>query len=216
MAKYYDSHRLQARKLRVVEHRTLPEICSILGVPNKSTVWYWVRDLPIPERSKEIQKEWQKVGTKVNAERWAAKRQQAYDSAKAEAFDVLSDLRLRDFVTLYIAEGAKAQNAVSICNMTPGVIQLSYYVMGELTGRSPKVVIIIRPGDDENSIASFWGGVLNISVDKIVLRRRKEEYNGKRFKPNYQGIAKLIVHDTQAASKLRGYMDYLLELWGRV
>src|SRR5512145_1351785 len=109
MAHRYDHLRDKAIKMRTEQNYTLEEIMECLALP-KTTVYYWIKDLPIPWTNK--QSEAQRKGTAANQAKCAALRDQAYQRGLAEAPELLQDMTFRDFVVLYMAEGYKRNRNV--------------------------------------------------------------------------------------------------------
>src|SRR5690606_39030567 len=105
MAAKYDHLRAKAISLRTEKHMTLDEIVECLSLP-KTTVYYWIKDLPIPARPR--QQHWgQRRGTEAMQAKYAAKREAAYQQGCEEAPELLKNPTFRDFVVLYMAEGYK-------------------------------------------------------------------------------------------------------------
>src|SRR4051794_978129 len=105
MAHRYDHIREKAIRLRTEQHLTLDEITERLSLP-KTTIYHWIKDLPAPPRRQH----WgQRQGTEAMQAKFAALREAAYQQGLAKVPALLQDLRLRDFVVLYMAEGTKRQ-----------------------------------------------------------------------------------------------------------
>lgn len=128
----HDSHlRDKAIKLRTQHNMTLDDICERLALP-KTTIYYWIKDLPIPFTEKQLEA-MQKKADKVR-QKYAALRQQAYQQGMADAPTLMQDLTFRDFVVLYMAEGYKRdRNSVSFVNSDPRMIKVVHRWMRELT-----------------------------------------------------------------------------------
>src|SRR6202035_3666489 len=96
--------RERARELRTEKHLSLDEIAERLAL-NKSTVWYWIRDLPLgrPRRASTSQRK----GNNAMQNKWRELREAAYAEGLAEHDELVMLPTFRDFVVLYIAEGYK-------------------------------------------------------------------------------------------------------------
>src|SRR5207253_2293311 len=97
----------------------LDDIADRLGV-SRSTVYYWVKEIPITRTNRQVAS--QQLGTAAMQAKYAVLRQEAYDSAMAQASELLADQEIRDFVVLYLAEGyRKDRNMVAFSNSSPGM-----------------------------------------------------------------------------------------------
>ena len=111
----------QALFLRATTEMTLADIARQLGI-SKSTLYYWVRDLPVATNSNtrpttEVQRTNQQAATAAMQAKYAARREDAYAVTYSEADLLLADVEIRDFVVLYLAEGLrKSRNTVSLGN----------------------------------------------------------------------------------------------------
>jgi excisionase family DNA binding protein len=105
----HQSHlRKKARQLRESKRLTIDELAARLALP-RTTIYYWVRDLPIPATRPGTG--WpasaQRKGTRAMQRKYRLLREAAYEEGW-RAFEQLSAEReFRDFVCLYIAEGYK-------------------------------------------------------------------------------------------------------------
>jgi hypothetical protein len=108
--------REKARDLRRERQMTIDDLAERLALP-RSTIYYWVRDLPIPGSGSggSFSPAARRRGSPAMAAKFSKLRADAYAVGQAE-FDVLAqDPSFRDFVCLYIAEGYKRnRNVVSI------------------------------------------------------------------------------------------------------
>src|SRR5580700_9667029 len=92
--------RERARELRTEKRLSLDEIAERLAL-NKSTVWYWIKDLPLGRPRRE--NPWVGVGANVRKHRLL--REAAYDQGATEWLELVKRATFREFVALYIAEG---------------------------------------------------------------------------------------------------------------
>jgi AcrR family transcriptional regulator len=95
--------REKARSLRVEKHLSLDEIAARLSLP-KTTVYYWVRDLPLgrPRRWNAGQRK----GSRNMQRKYALRRAAAYPQGRIEFAELTEDPTFRDFLCLYMAEGS--------------------------------------------------------------------------------------------------------------
>lgn len=138
--------RKKARKLRTERQFTIDELSERLGL-SRSTIYYWVRDLPIPGSGSG-------GGWSTSARRQAIRaiqrkyrllREDAYRQGSEEFPNLALDPTFRDFVCLYIAEGYKRnRNTVAICNSDPAVMCLAARWLRALTDKSLRFSIQYR------------------------------------------------------------------------
>jgi hypothetical protein len=151
MATKYTHLREKAIKLRTEQRMTLEEIVERLALP-KTTIYYWIKDIPIPRKSNRgFIHSGNKLGSAAMRRKYAALRDQAYQAGYREAQELLHrDLKLRDFVLLYIGEGTKSdRNTVGICNSDPMVMKLSHEIISRFTQRKMDYQLQIHIDHDE-------------------------------------------------------------------
>jgi len=113
--------REKARTLRAQRRLTIDELAERLALP-RSTIYYWVRDMPIPGSGPGG--EWpaaaQRKGTRAMKRKYRLLREAAYQEGVSDYQALLQETTFRDFMCLYIAEGYKrSRHTVSICNSDP-------------------------------------------------------------------------------------------------
>ena len=100
--------REKARQLRLERRFTIDQLAERLALP-RSTIYYWVRDLPIPGSGPGG--EWpaaaQRKGTRAMKRKYRLLREAAYREGVSEYEELLHEPTFRDFVCLYIGEGYK-------------------------------------------------------------------------------------------------------------
>ncbi|TMK27343.1 MAG: hypothetical protein E6G62_00280 [Actinobacteria bacterium] len=129
--------REKARWMRVERRLTIDQIAERLAV-SRTTVYYWIRDLPAPVEVTHSGRRQaaRRKATRAMQRTYRLRREAAYREGE-ERFDELArDPTFRDFVALYIAEGYKrSRHTASICNSDPAVMQLSTRWLRCLTHR---------------------------------------------------------------------------------
>ena len=213
MAVKYDHLRAKAIELRTEKKLTLEEIVERLQV-SYSTVYYWIKDIPIPRTTK--QSEAQILRGEKNRQRHAAIRQQHYDAGWAEAESLLStDLRVRDFVLLYIGEGTKrSRNEVAICNSDPAVLRLSHPIMLRYSNRKLTYSLQIHADHDESEMQGFWSTQFNTQPDeiKIIRKSNSNQLSGRQFR-SVHGVCTIRTGDTYFRARLQAWMDFIKSTW---
>src|SRR6266511_3894702 len=115
--------REKARQVRREKGLTIDELAARLAL-SRSTIYYWVRDLPI-ERSGR-QNRGQRLGNVAMQAKYRRLREGAYEEGRATFVALAREPLFRDFIALYIAEGSKRdRNLVALCNSDPSVVALA-------------------------------------------------------------------------------------------
>jgi transcriptional regulator with XRE-family HTH domain len=107
--------REKAREIRRDRRLTLDEIAERLALP-RTTIYYWIRDLPVPDEvtHSDKRKAARRRATRAMQRTYSLRREAAYREGLASFEALSSDPTFRDFVCLYIAEGYKRnRNQVS-------------------------------------------------------------------------------------------------------
>jgi excisionase family DNA binding protein len=131
--------REKARSMRVERQLTIDELAERLAL-SRSTIYYWVRDLPIPGSGSggRWPEATRRKGNVAMQRKYRLLREEAYEQGVREYEALANDPTFRDFVCLYIAEGYKRdRNIVSICNSDPSVVRLATRWMCRLSEKPP-------------------------------------------------------------------------------
>jgi hypothetical protein len=208
--------REKARKLRAQHKLTLDEIVERLALP-RTTVFYWIRDLPIDRRpnTKWPESARAKASRRLRA-KYARLREHAYRTG-LHSFDafVRDDPSFRDFVVLFMTEGFKRnRNVVSIANSDPTMVELAVRWIRLLSKR--KVIYSIQYHADQNleMLRGFWGNRLGIDPESIVLQRKSNSngLRGRTWRSQF-GVMTVCTHDTYLRARLEAWMDRLKREW---
>ena len=163
MASKYDDHiREKAIRLRNEQKLTLDEIVERLQLP-KTTIYGWIRDIPLPKGFSPAQSAAQQKGTRAMQAKYAALREKAYQQGWQEAPELLKDVTFRDFVVLYMAEGFKrTRNVVSFVNSDPNMIKLARRWISRYSAK--KITYRIQYHVDQNldELKTYWADLLGI------------------------------------------------------
>jgi predicted DNA-binding transcriptional regulator AlpA len=170
--------REKARTLRRDKQLTIDELAERLAL-SRSTIYYWVRDLPVPRKT---QAEWPESARIAAARSLRRKyrllREAAYGEGN-ESFAVLaSEPTFRDFVTLFLAEGYKrTRNRVSVANSDPAVLKVCQRWMQRLSEKRLTYWIQYHADQDLAELSAFWGAQLDIDPS-LIRFQRKSNSNG--------------------------------------
>jgi hypothetical protein len=161
---YPDYVRAKARTLRVEKRLSIDEIAQRLPLP-KTTIYYWVRDLPLARPRRENPH----PGTRAMQRKYRSLREGAYEDGR-ETFAAFAahDPTFRDFACMYVGEGYKRnRNVVSIANADPSVVQPATRWMRMLSRNRLMFSVQYHADQDLLRLQRFWGATLN--VDPAVV-----------------------------------------------
>jgi hypothetical protein len=156
--------REKARKLRVEKHLSIDEIAERLALP-KTTIYYWVRDLPLgrPRRANPGQHK----GNRTVRAKWRLRRMAAYGLGRLEFARLARDPTFRDFVCMYIGEGSKRnRNRVAVCNSDPRVVVLCTRWMRRFARNPLDFSVQYHADQDLQELQQFWGRAGRCSTRK--------------------------------------------------
>jgi hypothetical protein len=202
--------------MRVERQLTIDELAERLAL-SRSTIYYWVRDLPIPgSGSGGVWPEAaRRKGTIAMQRKYRLLREAAYAQGMREYEELAADPTFRDFVCLYVAEGYKRdRNTVSICNSDPAVMQLATRWMRSLSSKTPEVLIQYHADQDLNELCEFWGATLGFEPGGIKLQRKSNsnQLTGRTWRSKY-GVLQIRVGDTQFRARLQAWIDRVRTEW---
>jgi hypothetical protein len=204
--------REKARKLRRERKLTIDELAECLALP-RTTIYYWVRDLPIPRSTRQSPA--QRKGARGMRRKYQLLREAAYEEGLA-TFRMLSQHpSFRDFVILYIAEGYKrSRNQVSLANSDPPVVRIGARWIRRLTANRVFYAIQYHADQDVDELCRFWGSQLGIEPDEIRLQRKSNSNQlKKRTWRSTNGVLTVGVGDTYLRSRLQAWIDCLKGEW---
>lgn len=206
----------KARQMRVERQFSIDELSERLGL-SRTTIYYWVRDLPIPGSGPGGG--WpanaQRKGNKAMQRKYRLLREAAYAQGLEEFDSLASDLTFRDFICLYIAEGYKrTRNTVVICNSDPAVMQVSVRWLRALTEKPLWFSIQYHADQDLDELRAFWGRTLDICPDSIRLQRKSNssQLSGRCWR-SVHGVLAAGVNDTLLRARIQACMDRIRADW---
>jgi len=225
VASKYAHLRVRAEKDWISGDR-LVDISTRLNL-NKSTVWYWVKDLerPHPKRKETCKNnpalaKAQRKAAAATKKKWAEWRARAYDEACKEAPLFFQDPLFRDYVMLYLTEGfRRTRNEVSVGNSNPALVKLAYWWVQQHTTKPEKKIrftLQIHKDQDEKQVKRFWAKALQVSSRRIKTIRKSNsgQLKGRKWRSQH-GVLTVAVSDTWLRSKIQAWMDHLEEEWNK-
>jgi excisionase family DNA binding protein len=208
--------REKARSMRVERQLTIDELAERLAL-SRSTIYYWVRDLPIPGSGSggEWPEATRRKGTVAMQRKYRLLREAAYAQGMREYEELAVDPTFRDFVCLYIAEGYKRdRNSVSISNSDPAVIQVATRWIRTVSSKALEVSIQYHADQDLDELREFWGGTLGVEPSAIRLQRKSNsnQLSGRVWRSEH-GVLQVRMGDTQFRARLQAWMDLVRAEW---
>jgi transcriptional regulator with XRE-family HTH domain len=204
--------REKARRLRRERKLTIDQLAECLALP-RTTIYYWVRDLPIPRTDRQNRS--QRKAVRVTRTKHRRLREAAYAEGQASYAALSDDGHFRDFVVLYIAEGYKrCRNTVSVANSDPAVIRAVAPWMRRF-GTNP-VTYRLQYHADQNvdDLRRFWGQELGVGPELIRVQRKSNsnQLAARKWRSRY-GVLSVVCRDTYFRARLRAWMDYVRDDW---
>jgi hypothetical protein len=211
-----DYLREKARELRASKRLSIDELAERLAL-SRSTIYYWVRDMPIPgSGSGGVWPETaRRKGTRAMQRKYRLLREEAYAQGLAE-FDALTiEPTFRDFVCLYIAEGFRRdRNRVLVANSDVAVVALADRWIRRFTRNPVRHAIQYHADQDLDAVVAYWGTHLGIDPTSIRLQRKSNsnQLNGRTWRSQY-GVLAVGTNDTLLRARLGAWMDRLRSTW---
>jgi excisionase family DNA binding protein len=210
--------REKARKLRDEKKLTIDQIAERLAL-SRSTIYYWVRDMPIPGSGSGggWPEAARRKGNKAMQAKFRALREAAYDEG-LKSFDVLAarEPDFRDFVSLYIAEGYKRdRNCVSLGNSDPAVVRMCHRWIIRLADNPVDYAIQYHADQNPAELIRFWRSELRIDGAPVRLQRKSN--SGQLARRNWRcpyGVLTVRSGDTLLRARLEAWMDRIKASWG--
>jgi predicted DNA-binding transcriptional regulator AlpA len=208
--------RAKARQLRVEKCLTIDELAERLAL-SRSTIYYWVRDLPIEGSGTKtaFPTHGQRLGNKAMQLKYKRLRDAAYEEG-CETFDsLIADPTFRDFVCLYMAEGYKRdRNAVAICNSDPAIMVLALKWIRRFARNPLEHYVAYHADQNLDQLCRFWGESLGLAPAEIGGGRKSNSgHLAGRVWRSRHGVLTICVSDTLFRSKLEAWMDRLRSSW---
>lgn len=213
--------RAKARELRTKRKLSLDEIAECLAL-GKTTVWYWIKDLPDPEikhretpRRRAALRRAQAAAAEANRRRAQNKREIAYQQGWCEFAVLDAEPGFRDFVCLYIGEGYKRnRNRVSLANSDPKVVRLADFWIRRFTINLMDYALQHHADQDPDYLVRFWSGFLRVDDARFRVQRKSNsnQLQGRRWRSRY-GVLSVSTNDTHFRARLQGWIDRVEDGW---
>jgi hypothetical protein len=209
--------REKARELRTKKRLSLLEIAERLALP-KTTVFYWIRDLPDPEikyRDTPARVAARKrQGRRMQVE-YARKRKAAYDRGWAEYPGLIGQPTFRDFVCVYIGEGYKrSRNTVSVANSDLRVVRLADRWIRRLATNKVTYQFQYHADQDPEHLIRFWSRGLGVDPELFTYQRKSNsgQLAGRTWRSKF-GVLTVRAQDTMLRYRLQAWIDRTQDAW---
>lgn len=211
----YPPHlRVKAREMRRERGFTIDEIAERLAV-SRTTVFYWVGDMPRPQRCLDRPGPAHRLGSRAMQAKYRALREEAYADGLARFEDLAPRGGFLEFVTLFIAEGYKRnRNVVAVGNSDPAVIAFVDRWIRELTIKRITYYVQYHADQDLGELRRFWAELLAVDTTQIKLQRKSNSNQlAKRTWRSEHGVLTVRVNDTYLRARLQAWMDQVRKGW---
>jgi hypothetical protein len=202
--------------MRIERKLTIDQLAERLALP-RTTIYYWVRDLPIPGSG--AGGGWpasaQRKGNRAMQRKYRLLREQAYAEGLAGFEDLSADPTFRDFVCMYIGEGSKRdRNRVSLGNSDPAVVRLATRWIRALSRATPSFSLQYHADQDLAELRRFWGRTVDVSESSIRMQRKSNSnrLTGRSWRSPY-GVLSVTADDTLLRARLEAWMDLVRGTW---
>jgi hypothetical protein len=205
-----------ARLLRVEQQLSVDRLAKRLALP-RSTVYYWVRDLPL----RSSRPDGVEVRGGPDAREGADSRElarpgeTAYEEGLRSYDELVAQPTFREFVCVYILEGYKRdRRRVALANADPAVMRLAHRWIWRLTDKSPSLAVHCTADQSFSELRRFWSNTVGEEAAAIRARRAGEGDQLHRWSPPpLHGVLTITVDDSQLRARLQAWMCRTRESW---
>ena len=202
--------------MRVSKKLTIDELSERLSL-SRSTIYCWVRDLPIPGSGPggEFAAHAQKLGSPAVSRKYRRLREEAYEEGRAAYHALVREETFRDFICLYMAEGFKrSRNVVALCNSDPAIVKLANRWICRFARNPVRYSIQYHADQDLGELVRYWGKELAVDPQAIRLQRKSNsnQLSGRQWRSRY-GVLTVTAADTYFRARLQAWIDCVRESW---
>jgi len=201
--------------MRIERRLTIDELAERPAL-SRSTIYYWVRDLPLPGSGPGggwPQSAHRAAGRAIKR-KYRLLREAAYKEG-LESFDELSiDPTSRDFVCLYTAEGYKRPQLGSDLQLRRRRARARALLDTPPDRQATRIRDQYHADQNLDELHTFWSELLGISPEAIRFQRKSNsgELKGRQRRSRH-GVRTARVSDTYLWARLRAWMDRLRSAW---
>jgi hypothetical protein len=209
--------REKARQLRTERKMSLDEIADCLAL-GKTTVWYWIKDLPDPAirlRDSEGRQRGREIAARKNRERAKEARDRAYRQGWDEFASLDAEPGFRDFVCMYIGEGFKrSRNSLALSNSDPRVILLGDRWIRRFAKNKVTYSLQYHADQDPAELVKFWSAFLGADPRAFSVQRKSNsnQLKGRKWRSKW-GVLSVRACDTRLRARMQAWIDQVQESW---
>ncbi|HEV7527844.1 MAG TPA: hypothetical protein VGO29_03010 [Solirubrobacteraceae bacterium] len=204
-----------ARLLRVERQLTVDQLARRLALP-RSTVYYWVRDLPLRASRSGVDAGGEPdAGPHAGSDASSSSGESAYEEGLRSYDELVAQPTFRDFVCIYIVEGYKRdRRRVALANADPTVMRLAHRWIWRLTDKSPSLAVHCSADQSFSELRRFWSETVGEETAAIRARRTGDGELLHRWSPlPVHGVLAVTVDDSQLRARLQAWMCRTRESW---
>ncbi len=160
--------------MRAQKRLTIDQLAERLALP-RSTIYYWVRDMPVPGSGPGggFSTAGQRKGTRATQRKFRTLREAAYQEGVERYPALMAEPGFREFVCLYIAEGYKhSRNVVSIANSDTAMVVFLDRWLARLSSRRRTYRIQYHRDQDRSALGAHWAAALGIDPPQVLFQRK--------------------------------------------
>jgi hypothetical protein len=230
--------RQMARLLRVEQRLSVDQLALRLALP-RSTIYYWVRDLPLSTSASEgAAREGADAPASVTAvvavgsargdrsavragrapalrSRSRQSSETAYEDGLRSFDDLDTQPTFRDFVCLYITRGCTREQAkVSLTDSDPAVIRLVNRWLLRLSDKSPLLSLEYGPDQRLAELRRFWGAIVGVEA-RTIRAQGVDAVDAQRQGGcgGRHGVLTLTVDDALLRARLQAWIGKTRDSW---
>jgi hypothetical protein len=207
----------KARELRIKKKLSLLEIADRLALP-KTTIFYWIRDLPDPEikhRNTPGRSKARIEQSRRMKDEYRRRRKEAYQQGWDEFACLAAEPTFVDFICMYIGEGYKRnRNVVALCNSDLRVVRLADHWIRRFSQNPVTYSFQHHADQDPTYLIKFWSVGLGANPELFTFQRKSNsgQLAGRNWRSKH-GVLTVRAHDTALRMRLQAWMDRVQDGW---
>lgn len=221
----YSDLRAEALRLRTEEGLSYAEIAARMGL-RKSTLSYWLRDAQLSEehrarlqqRLDENRAGFAARAWPVNQLRHATAREIAAAAGRESALSAPNDARVHElaFAMLYLGEGAKTGNRLSIASMRADILRYTVWFIPTIYGVPAErircrlhLVQLAEMRDTE--LRGWWSEALGLPLAQFRRSAYDRRERQTELTDDYRGVCEVVCLDTALQQRVMAAAQTYIE-----
>jgi excisionase family DNA binding protein len=208
--------REKARQLRRDKKLTVDELAERLAL-SRTTVYYWVRDLPIPGSGSGggWPESARRKGNRAMQEKYRRLREAAYEEG---LISTCTSLKIQASAISSVSTSPRGTSGTAmrfrLPNSDQAVIHAAVRWMRMLSARRLNYSVQYHADQDLNEIRRFWAGELGVEPEEIRLQRKSNSSQlASRTWRCKHGVLTVRTSDTYFREELQAWVDCLRDSW---